>query len=95
MLTPSHMLPLGTQAPAFSLPDTDGNRVSLGPDDAKGYLVFFICNKFPYAEPCEMVEKHGEAVPLDVPERLRSGFRGAAAPARGAALGEGIRPDID
>jgi peroxiredoxin len=33
-LTPSTMLPLGTAAPAFSLPDTDGHTVSLG--DLKG-----------------------------------------------------------
>jgi peroxiredoxin len=45
----SQMLPLGTKAPSFSLPDTEGNTVSL--DDAKdanGYLVMFICNHCPY-----------------------------------------------
>lgn len=33
-LTPSTMLPLGTEAPQFRLPDTDGRTVSL--DDMKG-----------------------------------------------------------
>ena len=30
VLTPSTMLPLGTKAPAFSLPNIDGGTVSLG-----------------------------------------------------------------
>ncbi|MGC9327686.1 MAG: thioredoxin family protein [Candidatus Hinthialibacter sp.] len=45
----STMLPLGTQAPAFSLPDLDGKIISL--DDwknAKGYLVMFMCNHCPF-----------------------------------------------
>ncbi len=45
----SQMLPLGTPAPAFSLPDTSGDAHSL--DDAAGsqaYLVMFICNHCPY-----------------------------------------------
>ncbi len=45
----SQMLPLGTPAPAFSLPDTSGGAHSL--DDAAGsqaYLVMFICNHCPY-----------------------------------------------
>ena len=49
--TLSTMLPLGTVAPKFSLPDTNGKRVSL--DDAKGakaYLVMFICNHCPYVK---------------------------------------------
>ena len=33
-LTPSTMLPIGTPAPGFNLPDTDGRTVSL--DDFKG-----------------------------------------------------------
>jgi len=43
------MLPLGTPAPHFALPDTDGRIVSL--DDARGapaLLVMFICNHCPY-----------------------------------------------
>jgi peroxiredoxin len=48
-LTPSTMLPLGTAAPDFRLPDTDGKIVSLA--DFKGQaalLVMFICNHCPY-----------------------------------------------
>jgi peroxiredoxin len=48
-LTPSTMLALGTPAPDFQLPDTNGKIVSLG--DFKGapaLLVIFICNYCPY-----------------------------------------------
>lgn len=46
---PSTMMPLGTQAPSFSLPDTEGNVVSLNDfRDAPGLLVMFICNHCPY-----------------------------------------------
>ena len=48
-LTPSTMLPLGTAAPDFKLPDTDGKIVSLA--DFKGkpaLLVVFMCNHCPY-----------------------------------------------
>ena len=47
----SQMLPLGTPAPAFSLPDTSGNAHPLA--DAAGsqaYLVMFICNHCPYVK---------------------------------------------
>jgi peroxiredoxin len=47
--TPSNMLPLGTSAPAFSLPDANGALHSLG--DAKNSpatLVMFICNHCPF-----------------------------------------------
>lgn len=47
--TPSTMLPLGTPAPDFSLPDLDGKKVSLA--DFKGkkaLLVQFICNHCPF-----------------------------------------------
>ncbi len=48
-LTPSNMLPLGTLAPDFKLPDTDGNFVTLNHfPKPKGYLVMFICNHCPY-----------------------------------------------
>ena len=49
--TASTMLPLGTPAPDFSLPDTDGTMVTL--DDfrgAKGMLVMFICNHCPFVK---------------------------------------------
>lgn len=48
-LTPSTMLALGSPAPGFSLPDTDGNTVSIDDfKDAKALLVMFICNHCPY-----------------------------------------------
>jgi len=51
MAVASNMLPLGTQAPDFALPDTDGRIVSL--DDFSGapaLLVMFICNHCPYVK---------------------------------------------
>jgi peroxiredoxin len=48
-LTPSTMLPLGTTAPDFKLPDTNGKIVS--PADFKdkaALLVIFMCNHCPY-----------------------------------------------
>ena len=45
----SQMLPLGTAAPAFSLPDPDGEVFSLR-DVAAAYLVMFICNHCPYVK---------------------------------------------
>ena len=49
-LTPSTMLPLGTLAPDFSLPNAvDGSTVSLSDyDGASALLVMFICNHCPY-----------------------------------------------
>jgi len=47
--TPSTMLPLGTPAPDFTLPDTGGNLVSLGDlSGAPGVAVLFISNHCPY-----------------------------------------------
>jgi peroxiredoxin len=49
--TPSVMLPLGTHAPDFALPDTDGRTVSLSDFvDAPALLVMFICNHCPYVK---------------------------------------------
>jgi len=49
--TPSTMLPLGTRAPSFSLPDTDGEMVSLEDfEDAPGLLVMFLCNHCPFVK---------------------------------------------
>ena len=43
----SKMLPLGTEAPEFTLPDPDGTLYSLR-DDAPATLVMFICNHCPF-----------------------------------------------
>src|SRR5690349_24696676 len=50
--TPSNMLPLGTRAPAFSLPDTvSGKTLSLDSlKGAKGTVVMFICNHCPFVK---------------------------------------------
>lgn len=51
VMTPSTMLPLGTEAPAFSLPDTEGTIVSL--EDfatTSALLVIFICNHCPFVK---------------------------------------------
>ena len=48
VMTPSQMLPLGTDAPDFSLPDTEGNTVSLSDFSGKPLLVAFICNHCPF-----------------------------------------------
>jgi peroxiredoxin len=45
------MLPLGTTAPDFSLPDTNGRTVSLADfDDKNAVVVMFICNHCPYVK---------------------------------------------
>lgn len=69
--TPSTMMKLGTHAPDFSLPDTDGKTVSL-PDfkDASGLLIMFICNHCPFvihvadelAALCKEYQSRGMAV---------------------------------
>lgn len=49
VMTPSQMLELGTQAPAFRLPDPSGREVSLDDyPEAKGFLVVFMCNHCPF-----------------------------------------------
>jgi peroxiredoxin len=49
--TPSTMLELGTTAPAFSLPDTDGSTVSLSEfSAAPALLVMFLCNHCPFVK---------------------------------------------
>ncbi len=48
-LTPSTMLPLGTPAPDFHLPDTQGKTVSLASfKDQPALVVIFMCNHCPY-----------------------------------------------
>jgi peroxiredoxin len=50
-LTPSTMLPLGTQAPPFRLPDPSGKTVALTDfKDAFALLVVFMCNHCPYVK---------------------------------------------
>ncbi|MEM9185437.1 MAG: thioredoxin family protein [Planctomycetota bacterium] len=47
--TPSTMLPLGTPAPEFSLPNVDGRTVGLADFRASpGLLVVFMCNHCPF-----------------------------------------------
>ena len=48
--TPSTMIPLGTEAPAFSLPDAvSGNTITLEHfADREALLVMFICNHCPF-----------------------------------------------
>src|ERR1043165_2773685 len=50
--TPSTMLPLGTPAPSFSLPDSvSGKTVTLAAfSGAPALLVMFICNHCPYVK---------------------------------------------
>ena len=48
-MTASAMLELGTKAPDFSLPDTDGRVVSLSDfEDARALLIVFMCNHCPF-----------------------------------------------
>jgi peroxiredoxin len=49
--TPSQMLPLGTAAPEFKLPDPDGKMHSLADAaNSRAYLVMFICNHCPFVK---------------------------------------------
>jgi len=49
--TASTMLPLGTPAPDFSLPDVEGKTVALGDfADAPVLLVIFMCNHCPFVK---------------------------------------------
>ncbi len=47
-LTESNMMQLGTQAPTFSLLDTENQPVSNSDFADKPLLVMFICNHCPY-----------------------------------------------
>lgn len=50
-LTPSTMLALGTVAPDFRLPDTNGKIVALGDlKESRALVVMFICNHCPYVK---------------------------------------------
>ena len=49
--TASTMLPLGTQAPDFSLPNIDGKQVSLSDfRDKRALVIIFMCNHCPYVK---------------------------------------------
>ena len=49
--TASTMLPLGTKAPDFALPDTKGKMVTLAEfKDKKALLVIFMCNHCPFVK---------------------------------------------
>ena len=49
--TASEMLALGTPAPAFDLPDTEGHMVSLSDfKEAPALLVIFMCNHCPFVK---------------------------------------------
>lgn len=49
--TASTMLPLGTKAPDFNLPDTKGNLISLSDFEAvPALLVIFMCNHCPFVK---------------------------------------------
>ncbi|MHC4511638.1 MAG: thioredoxin family protein, partial [Planctomycetota bacterium] len=50
-MTASTMLPLGTSAPDFRLPDTEGEQVSLDEfKAAPALLVIFMCNHCPFVK---------------------------------------------
>ena len=86
------MLELGTQAPAFSLPDADGAMHSL--DDAAGnkaYLVMFICNHCPFVKhvpddgPAAMKAEsasrgYGFPYVLDADQSIAKAYRAACTP---------------
>ncbi|MBM4021436.1 MAG: thioredoxin family protein [Planctomycetes bacterium] len=49
--TPSTMLPLGTVAPAFDLPNVDGHMVDYaGAAGPQGTVVMFVCNHCPFVK---------------------------------------------
>ncbi len=49
--TPSTMLPIGTQAPDFTLPNVDGETVSLSTfKGAPAFLAVFMCNHCPFVK---------------------------------------------
>ena len=51
VVTASRMLPLGTSAPDFNLPDTSGNTVSLADfEKSPALLVVFMCNHCPFVK---------------------------------------------
>ena len=69
-LTPSNMLPLGTRAPEFVLPDTvSGSDVQLqSAEGKKATVVMFLCNHCPYVIHVndEIVRLSNEYIPKGV-----------------------------
>jgi len=69
-LTPSNMIPLGSQAPDFELPDTISDKtLSLGSlKGAQATVVMFICNHCPYVKHIntELVRMANEYMPKGV-----------------------------
>lgn len=53
MAVSSFMVPLGSAAPGFTLPDVTGKKVSLGDFAAPALLVAFLCNHCPYVRHIE------------------------------------------
>ncbi len=47
------MVKLGSKAPYFNLPNTDGENISLGHFKAEILVVIFTCNHCPYAKAVE------------------------------------------
>ncbi|MBC2839913.1 thioredoxin family protein [Robiginitalea sp. SC105] len=68
--TPSNMLPLGTRAPGFILPDTvsGGDRDLQELRGSKGTLIMFICNHCPFVKHVnsELVRLAGDYMPRGV-----------------------------
>ena len=52
-LTESTMVKLGSKAPYFNLPNTDGDDVAIENFDAEVLVVIFTCNHCPYAKAVE------------------------------------------
>ncbi|MBM4029865.1 MAG: redoxin domain-containing protein, partial [Planctomycetes bacterium] len=51
VMTASTMLPLGTEAPEFTLPDAEGNLVSFSDfAEARAVVVVFMCNHCPFVK---------------------------------------------
>jgi len=51
VMTASIMLPLGTEAPEFTLPDAEGNLVSFSDfAEARAVVVVFMCNHCPFVK---------------------------------------------
>jgi len=65
-LTPSTMLPLGTPAPDFSLPDTDGTIVHRSDFTGRPLLVMFLCNHCPYVK---HIRRHLAALCMEYQQR--------------------------